>query len=79
MDELDASQIDAVLAMLKEHGVEKFEGLGFAVTFGAGAYQSKDTQKSDREPSKPPKSNWENEALWPGGEIPAFPTSKRTK
>jgi hypothetical protein len=70
MDELTPEQIDAVLVMLREHGIDEFEGLGFRVKFGAQRGHASDEEVVPRR--EPVGTGWNDPALWPNGTPPTF-------
>lgn len=73
---LSAEQMEAWLSMLRDAGVQEFEGPHFSVKFYPPAPPAPvyETPKEDR-PYKEPASTtmWDNPALWPGGKPPTFP------
>jgi hypothetical protein len=78
MDELTPEQIDAWLAMLREHQVEEFEGQAFRVKFAPGSGPRASKEEATPAQVKPaPRSVWEDPSLWQGGEVPTFPKKNR--
>lgn len=80
--ELNPQQIEALLEILLNLGVEEFEGWGFHVKFKLDALppereqaQAPDRTKVSHEAKYPPKPEnpWKNPSLWPGGAPPSFP------
>jgi hypothetical protein len=72
-------QIEAILMVLREQGVAKFEGLGFAVEFRTDLEVPKQETaeeairsiaNEERRQAKP--GLFHNPMLWPGGAPPSF-------
>ena len=76
--EINPEQLQALLDLLAESGVEEFEGYGFHVRFTENLF-TKDKEVAGPEEimaddeRAAPKSVWEVPALWPGGKPPSFP------
>lgn len=80
--EFDPIRLEALLDLLVTSGVEEFEGFGFHVRFtermfGADKVVPSEIEvkkeKAERE-ERAERNIWENEALWPAGKKPGFPT-----
>jgi len=75
--EYNPELLTALLELLRDSGVEEFEGFGFHVRFSTTAVPA--VKEMDVEPQyvETPggrQSMWEEPELWPGGKPPRFPT-----
>lgn len=70
--ELDSQQLEAVLAMLREQGVEEFEGLGIHVKFSQTSAPQAEIDYPERPVRPRSKNPWEDESLWQGAKPPQF-------
>lgn len=71
---MDSSQLEALLDVLRDAGVEEFEGLDIHVRFRKDAGDPAPvTQDGVRDFQEVPANPWQNPKLWPGGKPPSFP------
>ena len=81
--EINSEQLQALLDLLVQSGVEEFEGFGFHVRFTPNLFtKDKEVHREDIDLGpleimrEEPTSVWGTEALWPGGKPPTFPSNK---
>ena len=79
--ELTPEIFTAILGVLRECGVDEFEGWGFRVRFRTHAEPSLPPVVEVPAPTnyavKKPDGLWDNPALWPNGHRPDFPGSTK--
>lgn len=77
--EINSEQLQALLDLLVQSGVEEFEGFGFHVRFTPNLFTKEkeiqpiamDIPEGQRDK---PTNIWEQPELWPGGKPPTFPS-----
>jgi hypothetical protein len=71
--QLNVEQVAAFLEILRDSGVEEFEGFGFHVKFSPNFVEEETEPTYQTRPSatKPP-TLFETPTLWPGGQPPKF-------
>jgi hypothetical protein len=79
--ELKPEALDALLGLLREHGVEEFERDDFKVKFFRPGAEADVTENEHYPAEAAPRAratgSWTDPSLWPDGVPPKFPAKKK--